>query len=152
MVMVTVDSKASLNTIGTNAKTAATYYRDATTEADRSFKMRTEGSEGSALSAFVEKINALSTYVFAVYPDLLDRLGEELVGYSGKLEGEGFDEVTYTSDAGISNIQDWLKRQRYDSIERKEKTRSARQSCKGCPSIGNQYSGPGFLKCCFAGK
>ncbi|KXT77718.1 hypothetical protein [Streptococcus sp. DD13] len=122
MVMITVHSKSDLNAIGYAAKNAATMYREATAEADRSFQMRIEGSEGAAISTFLEKINTLSTNVFSVYPDLLDRLGETIHNYTKSLEYEGFtgDQEIKSSDQGIADIKDWLTRQRYNSIESKE--------------------------------
>ena len=64
MVMVTVDSKTNLNTIGASAERASGYYVEATASADQSFKQRTANQTSTALDAFVGKVNDLSTYVF----------------------------------------------------------------------------------------
>ena len=121
MVMVTVDSKTNLNTIGASAERASGYYVEATASADQSFKQRTANQTSTALDAFVGKVNDLSTYVFSIYPNLLTILSKAVSTYTGALEGEGFSgDIIYTSDQGIQNIKTWLTTQRYNSIETKE--------------------------------
>lgn len=121
MVMVTVDSKTNLNSIGSSAERASGYYVEATASADQSFKQRTANQSSSALDAFVVKVNNLSAYVFSIYPNLLTVLSKSISTYTGALEGEGFSgDIIYTSDRGIQNIKNWLTTQRYNSIETKE--------------------------------
>ena len=121
MVMVTVDSKSNLNTLGFTAERASEFYVEATAEADQSFKRRTDNQSSTALDAFVGKVNDLSTYVFSIYPNLLTILLKAVSTYTGALEGEGFSgDIIYTSDQGIQNIKTWLTIQRYNSIETKE--------------------------------
>ena len=121
MVMVTVDSKTNLNTIGASAERASGYYVEATASADQSFKQRTADQTSTALDAFVGKVNDLSTYVFSIYPNLLTILSKAVSTYTGALEGEGFSgDIIYTSDQGIQNIKTWLTTQRYNSIETTE--------------------------------
>lgn len=123
---VTVTQIGLLNNLATSSQTASQKYIDETNNVHQSFQVRTGGNEGVAIEAFVDKINNLSTQVFAVYPGLLSDFASAISNYSSVLTGAGFSDKVYTDSGDIDNIKTWLSTQRYNSISSKgEKLDSA---------------------------
>lgn len=123
---VTVNQIGLLNNLATSSQTASQKYIDETNNVHQSFQVRTGGNEGVAIEAFVDKINNLSTQVFAVYPGLLSDFASAISNYSSVLTGAGFSDKVYTDSGDIENIKTWLHPQRYNSISSKgEKLDSA---------------------------
>lgn len=116
---VTVTQIGLLNNLATSSQTASQKYIDETNNVHQSFQVRTGGNEGVAIEAFVDKINNLSTQVFAVYPGLLSDFASAISNYSSVLTGAGFSDKVYTDSGDIDNIKTWLSTQRYNSISSK---------------------------------
>lgn len=118
---ITVNNITFLTNLGTSSQTASQFYVEETKNAHQSFQLRTEGNEGVAIEAFVDKINNLSNQVFAVYPGLLSDFASAISNYSGVLTGAGFSDKVFTDSGDIDNIKTWLSTQRYNSISSKGK-------------------------------
>lgn len=120
MVKVTVDHRSLLETNATAAESSAEAYIQETAEAYRLFETKVSGSEGSAIQAFVNKLNTLNTQVFSVYPLTLKAYSKALMAYLNALSDAGFSsEMIYTKESDINAIKTWLTDQRYNSIEEK---------------------------------
>ena len=116
---ISVKQIHSLQTLATGSKKASEKYIEETQQAHQSFQFRTNANEGTAIEAFVNKINNLSSQVFAVYPGLLSDFSTAISNYNTVLTGEGFSNKVYSDTSDIEAIKNWLYVQRKHSVVEK---------------------------------
>ena len=88
----------------------------ATNDTARAFNNKIEGSEGIAISSFLQSLNDLQTQIFDQIPEVLGNYAKIVEGFSSSVSGIGFGKEAWTSESGNSDVRTKLTGDQKDSV------------------------------------
>ena len=88
----------------------------ATNDTARTFNNKIEGSEGIAISSFLQSLNDLQTQIFDKIPEALGNYAKIVEGFSSSVSGIGFGKEAWTSESGNSDVRTKLTGDQKDSV------------------------------------
>lgn len=88
----------------------------ATNDTARAFNNKIEGSEGIAISSFLQSLNDLQTQIFDQIPEVLGNYAKIVEGFSSSVSGIGFGKEAWTSESGNSDVRTKLTGEQKDSV------------------------------------
>ena len=88
----------------------------ATNDTARTFNNKIEGSEGIAISSFLQSLNDLQNQIFDQIPEALGNYAKIVEGFSSAVSGIGFGKEAWTSESGNSDVRTKLTGDQKDSV------------------------------------
>lgn len=93
----------------------------ATEDTARTFTVKIEGSEGEAISAFLESLNQLQAQVFQEIPNALSHYATVVGDFESSVTGAGFTKEAWTSETGVTTVRNKLTGEQKEELESVDK-------------------------------
>ena len=94
----------------------------ATNDTARTFNIQIEGSEGEAISAFLQSLNDLQGKIFNQIPEVLKKYATVVSDFESSVSGVGFTNEAWTSGVGNTSVQNKLTGSQKETLQSVAKT------------------------------
>lgn len=116
MAKVKIHQITDISDYGASLNRFIESYLQSVEHVHRDFRIKTDSSEGAAISAFFQKLSQIQEQVFVQFPASLTRGSSAFIDYYDSLTGLGFDKEVWTSDDGKTMVVSKLTGEQYDKV------------------------------------
>lgn len=108
---ISLDHISQLDFYAKQLLSLADEFRDSVQVVNQQFEIRTQGSKGEAIKAFLNKYQTLEKQFLTRFPEVLEAYAASILTYVSAVETIGFEEKVYSSTMGMEYVQDLVRRE-----------------------------------------
>lgn len=112
-----IENLSGLGDYATSVLTFAESYTSAVNQTYRTYQTATEDQKGTAIEAFLSKLNTMQEQLFDQYPLAIETFGNTVATYQTTLTGLGFSERMWLDKAGADGLADNYRGSQKTAIE-----------------------------------